>query len=321
MRFVAPTQTPKGLARRLPPAVFPAVMGLLGLGLGWRTAAQAMGAPAAVGEVILGATMLLFGVLAAGYAAKALHRPGVIIDELRLMPGRLGLSALVACLYLAAIALFPHAASVARPLILGSLALHLGLVLLIAWTFLAGPPEARRYSPAGHLYFVSPIVGAMALSVTGDRVLGTWLLAGSLALALTVWALGLLKGLRQRPAPALRPLAALHLAPAAVGGLTAQALGQDLLAQGLLGITVLVLAGLLVQARRLTEGGFTPLWSAFTFPPVACAGFWIGAGGPWQVAGGILLVASSFVIPAIAYRVLRLWLGGQLAVRTNAAVA
>ena len=82
-------------ATRTPPAIFPPVFGLFGLGLAWRRAGDTFQMPAALGEMILGAVTLLFVFCALAYGIKVARRPGVIPEDLRVLPGRAGLAAAV----------------------------------------------------------------------------------------------------------------------------------------------------------------------------------------------------------------------------------
>jgi len=321
MKFVAPTVTPKGLARRVPPAIFPSLLGLFGLGLGWRQAGMAFDLPGGAAEAFLGGATLLYLFALGAYLVKLVRRPGAILDDLRTLPGRLGLSAMLACLYLQATVLAPYLPDPARWLVVVALVLHGGLIALILWTFFKGPAEARRYSPAGHLYFVSPIIGAVAAAQAGYDYLAMGLGVATLGIGAGVWAWGADR-LRQRPpAAALRPLLALHLAPAALAGMLAMYLGLTTVATIVAALTAVLFASLGLAGRWLTEGGFAPLWSVVTYPLAAAASLWLLMGGAWSVAGALVLIATTFVNIAIAFRVLKLWAGGQLAVKTNAAIA
>jgi len=80
--------------RRTPPAIFPPILGLWGLGLGWRAAGEAAGFGPAPGEVILGAVFLLWLGALVAYGAKVARRPGVLAEEVRVLPGQSGLAAL-----------------------------------------------------------------------------------------------------------------------------------------------------------------------------------------------------------------------------------
>ena len=95
MAFKPPAPTPPGLWRRVPPAIFPSIMGLFGLGLAWRRGVAAFGLPAGIAETILGAVTLLFLFALVAYSAKFLRRPAVLVEELRILPGRAGVAAML----------------------------------------------------------------------------------------------------------------------------------------------------------------------------------------------------------------------------------
>ena len=162
MKFAPPSPTPRGFARRVPPAIFPSIMGLFGLGLALRRAALVVGEPGGIGhaiaEMALGAVLVLFLAGLVSYAAKFIRRPAVLRDELRTMPGRLGLSAFAVCFYLLATTLAPYALDLARWVFSAGLVVDLIIIAMILLTFATGPAEQRRYSPAGQLYFSSPSV-------------------------------------------------------------------------------------------------------------------------------------------------------------------
>ena len=126
--------------------------------------------------------------------------------------------------------------------------------------------------------------------------------------------------LRIPPAP-LRPLLAIHLAPAALLGTVALGLGQGLAAQGFAVVSCAILIALVAFARWLTVAGFSPFWSAFTFPLAALAGFLTVMGGVWRVPGALLLAAATLLILPVAAKVLQLWIKGTLGPRSNAAIA
>jgi tellurite resistance protein len=155
----------------------------------------------------------------------------------------------------------------------------------------------------------------------GYELLALGVLAATLLIAMGLWAWGADRVLKTETAPALRPLLALHLSPAAVAGLAAAELGLVTLAQIAAGLSAVILAALVLGAGRLTAGGFSALWGAFTFPLAATASLWIALGGSWTWPGILTLAAATLINPAIAWRVTKLWMGGQLAVKTNAASA
>ncbi|MDR5654579.1 tellurium resistance protein [Ruixingdingia sedimenti] len=312
---------PPGLWRRTPPAIFPPIMGLLGLGLAWRRAAGAFDASPAVGELILGAAVLLYAFAALAWLAKPLRRPGAAVEDLRILPGRAGLAAGSLCLLLTAAALVPHAPGVARVLLVAGLALHAGLAVLILRVLAAGPEEARAPTPVWHLTFVGFIIGALSAAPLGWPLLAGTLFWASGAVALALWGLSAVQLARRIPPAPLRPLLAIHLAPAALLTTVAGLTGMAGLAQVLALVTLAILLALLAAARWITAAGFSPLWGAFTFPLAATATALLATGGPFLWPGVAVLAAATLAIPPILFKVLQAWARGALAAKTNAATA
>ena len=58
-----------------------------------------------------------------------------------------------------------------------------------------------------------------------------------------------------------------------------------------------------------------------TMTLAATATLWLTLGGLWCWPGLAALLLATIIIPAIAWKVLRAWAGGQLALKTNAAIA
>lgn len=299
---------------RLPVVVFPPLLGLFGLGLAWRRAALSpLGLPEAAGELILGAVSLLYAFFLALYMLKFLRRPAVIRDDLAAPAGRAGSAAMLLCLYLAAAAVLPHSAPLAEALFWAGLALHLGLVILLVGVLLSGPPEGRRITPVWHLSFVGFILAAPIAPALGHIGIGFVLFLTMAALAGLIWSAEVeALGAALPPAP-LRPLLAIHMAPAAVLGLTANVMGLVIMAHIFAVIAAAMMLALILTLRWATRSGFSPLWGAFTFPLTAAASLWLSLGGFWFWPGAATLAAASLAVPVIAFRVLRLWAGGRLA--------
>jgi len=324
MAFKAPTPTPKGLWRRTPPAMFPPILGLMGLGLLWRGAAKIFGVPGGIGEALLGAVTLLWLLAVLAYGVKIARRPGVVAEDLRILPGRAGLAAAVLCFYTFAVVLAPYAADQARPVLLLGLIAHGAMLAVLLRVMASGPVEQRQVTPVWHLQFTGVIVAAIAAEAVGWMAFAQLLFWVALVSALAIWALSARQFARERvPAP-LRPLLAIHLTPANFLGAVALGLGWDLLGTVFSVIAAGLLLALLAGGRWLTAAGFTPLWGAFTFPLASVGALWLtlAAGHPgWRVPGGLALIAATLVIPPIAFKVMKMWASGQLAVKTNAGVA
>ncbi|NBB98843.1 MAG: tellurium resistance protein [Alphaproteobacteria bacterium] len=320
-----PLEIPQpGFGRRTPPALFPPIMGLFGLGLGWRAAAGAFGVTPAISDLILGATSVLFLFTLAAYLAKPLRRPVALMEDLRVLPGRAGLSAASLCLMLFAAVLAPLASGLATGVALLAFAVHVAVVIAIVVTLLRGPEEGRVVTPAFHLSFVGFIIGGVAANALGHHDIARWLLWANLVPAGVIWGLSARQLTRQIPPPPLRPLLAIHLAPACLFTIVAHGAGLAEAAYAFSALAAAIFMALVVSARWLTVAGFSPLWGAFTFPMAAFATALVTISdgrGMLGIIAGLMLVLATLVVPLITFRVFKLWPGGKLAAKTNAAEA
>lgn len=321
--FPPPEFPPRRAPRfaRTPPALFPSVLGLLGLGLALRRACAALDLPGGAVEAALGALLMLwaFGWLA--LAAKGLRRPAVLAEDMRVLPGRTGLAAASMSGMAAAAVLVPYAPDLALALALLSLALHAALAVLLVAVLLRLPPEAREVNPGWHLAFVGFVVAAVPLAQLGWLATAQTILWGSMAAAVLIWTLSLRQLIRRIPPEPLRPLLAIHLAPASLFATVASLLALDGLAQGFAVLAGTLFLALVAAGGWITRSGFSPLWGAFTFPLAAFASALLAVGGVFQGPGLVAALLALGAVPAIAWNVLKLWPGGRLAARTNAAEA
>jgi tellurite resistance protein len=305
----------------VPPAIFPPILGLLALGLAWRRGAEAFGLPAGLADMLLGAVTLLWAAAVFAYAAKLAQRPSVLAEDVAILPGQGGCSALAMTFSAVALALAPHAPLLATGLMGAGLLVHLLVAVLVARALLAAPPEGRTVTPVWHLTFVGPIVAALPALELGFTSLAWALFGLALPVALILWGLSLRQILTRIPPAPLRPLLAIHLAPAALLGTVAFGLGLGPAAQGFAVVSVAILIALAASARWLTAAGFSPFWSSFTFPLASAATLLIVLGGVWRVPGGLVLVAATLLILPVAVKILQLWIKGTLGPRSNAAIA
>lgn len=327
--FPAPQFPPVKLRafQRMPPAVFPVIMGLFGLGLALRRGAVAIGYPVAIAEIALGAISVLWIFATLGYVAKLAQRPVVIMEDLAILPGRTGLAAMSLGLSLFAATLLPYSAAGAAMAMFAGLGLHALLAALIVLALLRGPAEGRHVTPVWHLHFVGFIIAALTAAPLGYTELATGILGATVLVAVGLWAVSLLQLVKRIPPAPLRPLLAIHLSPASLFGTVALVLGMPVLAAGFAVLGAVILLALLVSARWLTEAGFSALWGAFTFPLAAYSGLLLGLAGAfgahslWAWAGIACLTAAIGIVPSIALKVLQAWTKGTLAAKTNAATA
>lgn len=317
-------QASPGLWRRTPPAIFPPMMGLFGLGLGWRTlAAQPGMLPLApIGEAILGAVLLLFGFSLVAYLSKPLRRPGVLWEDLAVLPGRAGLAAMVLCIALAAAAMVPYQPAIALVLVSVAFAFLVVLGGMIGWAMVSGPQEARAVTPVFHLTFAGYILMPLSLIPLGYLAFAKGLLIVTILAASAIWLVSFRQLVTRTPPAPLRPLLAIYVAPASLFAIVSAQMGYVTLAIGFALFALALLLALLASVRWLLVTGFSPLWGALTFPLAAsgtasiqalgAVGFWVGA---------VLLIAASALNPWVTTRVVKAWAKGQLAMKTNAATA
>lgn len=311
-----------GRFRQVPPAIFTPILGFLGLGLAWRRAGAEFGLHDGIGEALLGAGVLTFAFAAFCYGAKLSLRPAVILEDLRVLPGRGGVTAGSLSLLLVAAALVPYLPGLARALMFGGLFLHAVLALLYARALVEAPPEARVVTPIWHISFAGFILAALSAVPLGHERLAAGLLYVTIPVAGVIWAVSLLDLARHRIGPPLRPLLAIHAAPAALFATVAASLEQAAIAGPFALLLLALLALLLGLARWISAAGFTQFWGAFTFPAAAAASACLAQGGePFRTLGGGLLIGATLMIPPILYRVMKLWAAGSLGPKSNAAIA
>lgn len=307
-----------------PPAIFPVILGLLGTGLALRKACAALGLSggpvAGLVEAALGAVAGLWGFAILAITVKLIRRPSVLIEDLRPLPGRAGWAAASMSGMAMAGVLVPYAPGLALPLAAAALAAHGGLALIQA-RLISRDVEAKRIDPTWHLSFVGFIVAAPVLAQLGWLTLARMIFAATFLAALLIWLVSAVQLTQRIPPAPLRPLLAIHLSAAALLSTSAHLIGQDDLAGGLLVFATLVFLALVVQVRWVLAAGFTPIWGAMTFPLAAYALALLTSGDLATIPGAAISLAALGLVPAIAWRVLRLWPGGRLAAQTNAATA
>ncbi|MCB1348461.1 MAG: tellurium resistance protein [Maritimibacter sp.] len=312
--------------RKTPPALFPPILGLFGLAAAWLRTPDAFGAPAGFGQLLSGAMVLVYLFTAGHYVAKLAARPGVVAEDLKLLPGRAGLAALTMAGMLFAAALIPYSTLLASIALVLAILGHAAVLAIVVMHLVTGPAEARKVTPVFHLTFVGLIVSPIPALQLGWHGYATVIFWAALVAAMVIWALSALQFARETPPPPLRPLLAIHLAPASLLGTVAMLLGYPGLGLTFGIAAIVLLAALLAGGRWITTAGFSPFWGAFTFPLAAFSSLMMilagaGYGGIFRILGGLALVAATFFIPWIAVKVGQMWLKGGLAVKTNAAVA
>lgn len=322
-RYPPPEFPPRksALFAKTPPAVFPSILGLLGLVVALRQVLARLGLDLGPADLAGGTAVALWLFAVTAYGVKLARRPSVVMEDLRVLPGRSGLATMTMGGMVTATLLALYVPQMALVLMLAALAGHAVLAALLIRLLLGLPPEARAVNPTLHLSLVGFIVAAPAALTLGWGWLAEALFWAAIPVAVVIWGLSLRQFAASVPPPPLRPLLAIHLAPAALLALVAGLLGKAEIAALFLGLGTVYGLLLVAGGRWVTQAGVSPLWGAFTFPLAAMASAMLVKGGAWHWPGIALTVLGLAVIPAILWWVLKRWPGGKLAAVTNAAEA
>jgi len=151
--------------RRTPPALFPCLLGLIGLALLWRRMAD-FGAPVWIGEALSVISVGLFGFAFACYVTKLVLRPSVVLDDLRIGPARGAVSAGSVCLLLAAAIFVPYDFRLAGVLWWAGLTFHLVYLLCVMKTLKSIDAMRQSVTPV----LLLPFVGFIVASIAGPQL-------------------------------------------------------------------------------------------------------------------------------------------------------
>ena len=127
-----------------PPAIFPVLLGICGLAIAVRAGSVFLGLDRAPADLAAGVALALWAFGALAYGLKLRRRPGVIFDDLKVMPSRSGLAAGTIGGMASALLLVPFSPRLAMSLLLASLLAHGVLALLTLRVLVTLPPSARR---------------------------------------------------------------------------------------------------------------------------------------------------------------------------------
>ncbi len=315
----------KPLWRSTPPAIFPVALGFMGLALAWRNMADVFPVSHVIGDLMLGMSTAFFLFFAISYVIKVLARPTVVFDDLKVPAARAGVAAFPMAIMLMAAALLPLHARVNEVWWVGVIFYYIATGL-VAWSILKGPPEARRFSPFQYLAFVGPIVGPIA-GIPLGYILESQILAVAAFIPFVAITLGYYpKLLKVRPPVPLRPSVAIVLAPVSLFGLATGGLGIDWAYHFFYWFAIAIALALISVSLWLTEGGWNPVWGAFTFPLSAFINLQIFAvthGGGIVAKGALFsgLVIGTPLILYIVWKAGQSWIRRELPKKTAAAIA
>ena len=315
-------------ASRFPVALFPILLGLMGMGLALRRGV-ALGLPVELAELWLGMASALLLVSSIFYAVKLAMKPKAIFEDLTPPPARAAASAAGMAWMLWGAALAPTMPGLA-PAVWGAGVLIHWAAMGVGAKMLLNPDTPQPvWVPGLYLVFVGQIVAPYGGVALGYETLSLVLFLSAIAAWLVLkWRLFLRNLTFPEGAPyPFRPGHAIHVAPPAVGAGAALAFGASWSEPATLGLTAVALLMAALLARRIPwmiAGGWSPAWGAFTFPSAAMAGALtacatILGGDPVLSAIALAaLAAAAAVVLRVSWGALKALRAGKLAPRPPA---
>jgi tellurite resistance protein len=237
----------------VPASFFGIVLGIAGLGTGWRVAATIWPVSPWIGEVVLAGATILWGVIAFFYAGKWLFARNDAWKEFDhpvqcCFVGLTGVATL-----LIAVAVLPYSSTASWILAVCGGVIQIGFALYRTGSLLQGSRDTRDNTPILYLPLVAGnFVAAIALGALGQSSWGVLFFGGGLLAWLALESVILHRLYTAEPvALPFRPSLGIQLAPPAVGAvawLGVNGGSLDLFAQVLVGYAILQL---LIAVRLL----------------------------------------------------------------------
>ena len=306
--------------RSLPAGMFGAVMGLAGLGLACRSAAELLPVPGLLAEFWSALGALALALLLPAYLLKILRHPDAVREEFG-NPALIGFCAtLPVGMTLAAACIEPYSAQLAQLLWWCGAPL---LLILQLWTLARlarGRARLAHINGGWLIVLVGGIVMPFAGLPLGHEVLSTGMYCASAVAAPFVMTAIVYRAWAGPVLPeALRPSWFILLVPPSliyVNGLALWPAWRGLPLEFLYYLALLLAAALFVVARRFWRWPFGAPWWAFTFPldAVAAAALrYAGThGGPWRAVAGAALLLANLAVALVLARTLTALARGRL---------
>ena len=259
-----------------PLSAFAMIMGIVGLGLVWRDAAQAFAVPHLIGEIVIGFGAGFYCAILAVYALKVIRFKDPCVADAKDPSACNYLAAITISLMLVAAGLHPYNAPLAEGIwLVGVASQVLVKVYIVGRLWFGGGYSLEAVTPA---WFV-PVVGSVVAPLTGahfgyDAL--NWLIFGcAVFFWVVVFALNILRFLEYPPPqPLQRPSLVIFLAPPSLcfaAYVELQGGYVDHVATMLMGITIMTALLLLVRVQSFSGAPFSMRWWAYTFPLAAFA--------------------------------------------------
>ena len=294
-----------------PVPLFAITMGHAGLGLAWRSAHQAFGLPAAIGEALMALAAGAFALVALLYALKLALCPGGVAADFRHPVMMNFFPAISIGLLLLAAGALPYDARVAEGLWATGAVLHLILAVIIIGRWIRQNTEIQHASPAWFLPVVGNILVPIAGVPLGYETVSWFFFAVGLTFWVPLFTIVLYRLIFHDPLPPqVAPLLFILIAPPAAGFLAYMQLnggGLDLLGYLLASSGLFIALVLLGIAGMFVRLPFALSWWAFTFPSAAlsCAMTHVHTQLPGPATQALALAVLAFATAIIAWVTLR----------------
>lgn len=305
----------------VPVPLFASVMGLAGLGLGWRRAAQDMAWPAGIGEAILLLGAVAFVATALLYLAKTIRYPAMVAAEFLHPVKSSFFAAATIGLMLLSVGLAPYARAIGEIVWIVASAAHLVVALAVFRQWFAQNIDIRAANPAWFIPVVGNIVSPLGAAVYGYVEIGWFFFAVGVVFWLVLFPIILNRIIFHDQLPArFMPTLVILIAPPSVSFLSYVGLndGQiDAFARILFFVALFTAMLLVTLSNLLARAPFALSWWAYTFPSAALAQAAvryhtiIGSPVTAIMANALLLLATAIVFMVLLRTVLAL-LAGRL---------
>ncbi|KAA0916284.1 C4-dicarboxylate ABC transporter [Aquicoccus porphyridii] len=306
-----------------PVPLFGMVMGIAGLTLAMHAGEAAFGMGPQISTGLYLFTFVLFGLITAGYVAKAAIYPGAVVAEWKHPVRLLFFPAISISLLLLATATMPRNAGLAEGMWLLGMALQFVLTIAVVTSWIG--TRSFQHGMLNPAWFI-PAVGNVIVPVAGVPFgyveISWYFMSVGLIFWLVLLTLVINRLIFHDPLPGrLQPTLVILIAPPAVAFVAWLHLTGEvdafarILINGAYFFTVIVL----VQLPRILRLDFTLSFWALSFPFAAAtiASFRFAeltGSGAHRLVGGGLLIALCVIIMGLLWRTVRAALAGRICV-------
>lgn len=257
----------------MPLSLFGAVMGMAGLGLAWRKAALALGAPLWIGESLLAGAALLFVLLAAAYGLKIARAADLVREEARDLRRFCFIACVPMSLMLLSAGALPFSTHIATVFWITGASAHLIVALIVLTRWIGGENPRDQLSPALFLPLAGIVIGAAVGAPLGFIEL-SWLM---FAIGIILWPVVMALLFERlffgaKPRDDEWPLLAIFITPPALAFMSYCELQQhrlDPFSHILFYAAVFFLLANVARAAVYRRLPYSLAWWAFTFPAAA----------------------------------------------------